>query len=261
MRDPHVSALVYRLETDDTVAFDDPPPLEWETDAFRMRLTDGVLRFEMKEHHASEQRARGRVEPHIRSWELWNALDLGRRAIRFVFEKPEIVDRDPPAPGKLGVVKEIDTAESLLIGIAPTAHVTDRRRRYPEPPTGFVASPDVEMMWNRYNGYRAGREPLAGMAYMCLTVLQASAGGREEAAKQYGVDVAVLKKLGQLVSEIGDPQTARKVPKRGFRPHTDAEKVWIEAVVKAVIRRVGEWAADPNADRPRLTMADFPTLK
>ena len=81
MRDPHVSTLIYRIETDETVVFDNPEPLERETEAFRMRLADGVLRLEMKEHHASEQSARGRVEPHIRSWELWNALDLGRRAL------------------------------------------------------------------------------------------------------------------------------------------------------------------------------------
>lgn len=257
MRDPHVSALLYRLGTDETVVFANPSPLERETDAFRMRLADGVLRCEMKDHHASEQSARTRVEPYIRAWELWEALRSSRRRIWFDFEKAEIVDRDPPPPGE-PQVNIVETAKMAFRGYAPTVRST--YQRYPDPPRGVAVSPDVETMWSRYEGYLAGREPLASMGYMCLTVLEASAGGREEAAKQYRIDMGVLRKLGHLTSEIGGPQAARKVPGGGFRPYTGTEKVWIEAVVKAMIRRAGEWAAAPNADRPRLTMSDFPPL-
>jgi hypothetical protein len=31
-------------------------------------------------------------------------------------------------------------------------------------------------------------------------------------------------------------------------------------VVRRIIQRVGEWAADPNAQWPQITMADFPKL-
>ncbi len=273
MRKPHVSVLIYHLEMDETVAFHDPPPLEQETDAFHMRLADGVLRFEMKEHHASEQSARNRVWPHIRSWELWNALDLGRRALWFTFEKSEIVDLDPPPPLPPGVIEikraiEINTAEMVTVGFEGTARLTDRRPQYPELPAGFVASPDVEMMWIRYELYRAGSDRITTMANMCLTVLQASAEtwaagrtNREKAANKYGISESVLKTLGKLASEVGDVQTARKVPKdRKFRPHAPAEIAWVEAVVRRLILRVGEWAFDPDARLPKLTMADFPKL-
>ena len=62
IRDPHVVALYYRMLTDESVSFTDPPPVEWETDAFRARLQDGVARFELIEHYPSAEAARERVE-------------------------------------------------------------------------------------------------------------------------------------------------------------------------------------------------------
>ena len=58
MRDPHVVALHYRLETDDTLVFDNPPPVEHQTAAFDVRLADGIVTFTMHEHHATEESAR-----------------------------------------------------------------------------------------------------------------------------------------------------------------------------------------------------------
>jgi hypothetical protein len=97
------------------------------------------------------------------------------------------------------------------------------------------------------------------MAYMCLTVLEASAGNRAEAAKRYHISRNVLSKMAVLASEVGDERTARKMPVPQNRPHTPAEVDWMEAVITAMIRRVGEWAFDPRQPRRILTMADFPT--
>lgn len=126
-------------------------------------------------------------------------------------------------------------------------------------------SPDVDTMWHRYEGYLEGREPLAAMAYACLTLLEASAGGRDRArngaANRYRIEVDVLQTLGRLSSSVGDKETARKF--KGLserRPHTGAERAWMEAAVKALIRRAGEWAFDPGASRPQITMSDLPKL-
>lgn len=44
VNDPHVEELIYYLETRNVgITFQDPPPLEDETDAFSMLLEDGVL--------------------------------------------------------------------------------------------------------------------------------------------------------------------------------------------------------------------------
>ena len=41
---------------------------------------------------------------------------------------------------------------------------------------------------------------------------------------------------------------------------TASETARMEATVKLIIQRVGEWAADPNAPWPQITMEDFPRL-
>jgi hypothetical protein len=258
MVDPHVVALYYDLHTDETISFESPPPVEWEAPAFRARLADGVATLTMKEHHGSEESARQAVQRYLRSWEIDAALRAGLAEVRFEFKNADVVDRASPEHGGVlaGVAAATIRASAYL---RATAHA--RRHEYPRPPSSFVASPDVETMWQRYNGYRRGREPLPAMAYFCLTVLAASAGGQSEAAQQYGVHRDVLRTLGRLTSTVGDSLSARKLDQQSQnRPPTAQETAWMEAVVRALIHRVGEWAHDPNAQRPQLTMADLPEL-
>jgi len=259
MRDPHVVALHYRLVTGETLAFKNAPPVERATEAFRLRLADDRLAVEMKEHYATERQATEQVEPDLRAWEIDVALREEPGFMRFIFERAEVVDRNPPPP-RTDQALQVGLKEVMIFGETVSVRIT--RAQYPEPPGEFVISPDVETMWRRYEGYRAGKEPLAAMAYMCLTVLEASAGGRKnkrgKAARQYSVDAEVLSTLGHLTTEVGDAQTARKVIcGRKLRPHTSAEISWIEGVIKALIRRAGEWTANPNAARPRITLKEF----
>jgi hypothetical protein len=53
MRDAHVVSLRYRLETDKTVTFENPPPIEREINEFVAQLENGVLTCQMKEHYPS----------------------------------------------------------------------------------------------------------------------------------------------------------------------------------------------------------------
>ena len=265
MRDPHVVSLRYRVETEETLSFENPAPVERETDRYRMRLADGTITVEMKEHHASQKTARECVEPFVRAWELEAAIQEGSRRIRFVFDGAEIIDRSPPPPSNNVEVHRVEALAMIPIEVTARAHVT--RSSYPEP-GNFAVSPDVETMWMRYETYIAGRESLASMAFMCLSILVASAEAspegrtlRNKAAKKYNVDEKVLSRLAYLTSEVGDERIARKVPKdRKFRDHTGSEKAWIDAVVRSLIRRVGEWAFDPGASLRKLTMNDFPKL-
>jgi hypothetical protein len=137
--------------------------------------------------------------------------------------------------------------------------------RYPDIPGNFVLSPDVESMWNRYQGYLDGREPLASMAYFCLTTVDGSTGirrgKRPAASRRYGISEDVLRKLGDLTSNVGSERTARKLPPpTGRRDHTGQEIAWIEAAVRASIRRLGEFAYDPARPWPQITMKDLPQL-
>ena len=93
------------------------------------------------------------------------------------------------------------------------------------------------------------------MAYFCLTVFDARAGGRRKVAKKYQISKKVLAKLGYLTSNVGDRHTARKFSKDSDgRPYTPAEIAWIEGAVKDLIRRKAEYDFDPAAPLPLLTM-------
>jgi hypothetical protein len=97
------------------------------------------------------------------------------------------------------------------------------------------------------------------MAYFCLTVIEAKAGSRKQAAKLYRISKEVLSKLGELTSDRGDAQTARKIKQSStLTPLSSAESSWINAAVKTIIRRVGEIDLDPKL--PEITMNDLPTL-
>jgi hypothetical protein len=71
---PHVAGLWYRLKADELVDFSNPQPVERHTNAFYLRLEETVLTVWMKEHHATENSARERVERYLRSWEISAAL-------------------------------------------------------------------------------------------------------------------------------------------------------------------------------------------
>ncbi len=207
MRDPHVVSLRYRLETDKTVTFEDPPSIERETNEFIAQLENSILKCQMKEHYPSVPAAREVVDKFVQAWELDIALRFGRGEMWFVYEDAHLIDRDPPPPGSPQVVctSLICNAEFRTSGTLRT-----RLRSYPEPPEQFRISPDVETLWHRYEGYLNGDEPLLSMAYFCLTLLEARAGSRGNAASKYAIEIDVLGKLGELTSTRGDEKIARK---------------------------------------------------
>ena len=141
-----------------------------------------------------------------------------------------------------------------VVGGTLSFHIT--RRQYPDPPLAFRLNPDAESMWLRYQGYLDGREPLQGMAYFCLTVLEATTGGRKHAAERYRIDLQVLNKIGKLTSEHGDPMSRRKAT--ALRPLTGSEREWLEAAVKMMIWQLGD-TRDASA-LPVLKMSDLPRL-
>ncbi|QDU31085.1 hypothetical protein ETAA8_62380 [Anatilimnocola aggregata] len=261
MIDPHLVSLHYQLETQATIKFDDPPPLDGNQTEFAYRLESGRLTVMMKQHCATEEAARNIVEPFLRSWELDFAIRRNSRAITFLFEKSEIIDLAPLPPD--GSVRCIaGTAHLTLTAYAPT--VVAGFKDYPEPPTNFKASSDVENMWFRYARFLEDREPLLSMAYACLTVIEGSTGlkgnqgARDGAARMYAVDRQVLKHLGELVSTKGGPAEARKFDAGAtLQELTNAERGWVAAAVRLLIRRKGEYDANPGSTLTQLTMGDI----
>ena len=255
MNDPHIVALVYRIENDPSVEYRDAPPLDHEEDQFRLHVEDQQVRFELKEHCATLEAARTIVEPYIRSWEL----DAGLRTHRFKlrFERPEIVDRNP-TPGVMDVSVHF-RAGTPTVQVTATVVVPS----YPGPPSGLTLDPDnldVVTMYNRYTAYLERREPLTSMAYFCFTMLTKRLNkGHEKAATKYRIEDSILKDIEKLSSIKGGPAGARKA--LGVSQDlTTAESHFLREAVKLMIRRVAEVAYDPDKDLPLIRRSDLPSL-
>jgi hypothetical protein len=259
MNDPHVVWLRYRLETTESLGFQDPDPIEGTTDTFDWRLDGGELTLNMKQYFASVEEARETVGGFLRSWELDVGLQQGRESVFFKYIDAEMIDRNPPPPDSQQVIQA--SVGSVPIGTG-TASIHVTRNDYPPPPAQFAASPDVESLWHRYQGYVEGREPLLAMAHFCLTMLESGFRGnrRLAAAAKYRIHRSVLRKLGELTSQRGDEKTARKGG-RPFAPLTPSEENWTQSTIKVIIRRVGEHdARGTAAELPVITMKDLPSL-
>jgi hypothetical protein len=270
MNDPHVAVLIYSVETGEEISINNAPPVEEETSELRMRLADDVATFYMKTHYPSEKSARELVDSYLHAWELDVALKYGhKRKLCFSFVRSTIIDRDPPPPPPPGS-RQIVELEGVA-SAATTTHlkVIPQLRHYPEPPKDFSASSDAKVMWELYERYLENQERLMTMAFSCLSRLQFSAARsmsgngrwRKKAAKMYRVDEKVLRKLGHLSTNVGDEVGARKLDWQSeLRPPTAEEVAWIEEAIKKLIRRAGEYAADPQKQWPQITMADLPVL-
>jgi hypothetical protein len=252
MRDPHVVRLHFTIGSEEGTAYRDPLPFSFSNAFGKFEILGKALTVEPAVHFATEKEARDGVEPFLRSWEIDADLRFSLGTIRFAFDRAEIIDRDPPSPGSH--VLMAGAARMTMTGHPATLTLT--RRTYPPPPTQFGVTLDVQIAYQRWRNVRLGREPLLGMAYWLLTVMDGLAGNRRAAAVKFNVEPKVLKTLGHLSSTRGDLATARKVS-RAQQPLTGQEQSWLEEAVKALILRMGQ--TSPGKAAP-LSMRDFPTL-
>ncbi len=252
MSNRRVESLTYDLKTEETVRFD-ADPVGHETDAFSLRLEDGRLTVDLHENFSSVEEAREEVESFLEAWEVSYGLQIGEREISFDYKDAEVIREDNETGDvtvEAGTLK-LDVSENVNVEY----HV--ERPEYPDPPEKFRLSPDARTLWNRYEGYEQGREPLFSMGYACLEFLEGRAGGREEAAARYHTEDAVLDDLGRLTSTRGGPDVARK-PSSSQGEATPKERKWIEEVIRKIVRQVG--ISDAGHDPETLTKGDLPPL-
>jgi hypothetical protein len=238
-----VQQLRYKIVPRELTDFHDPPVLSWETNECQITVADGIATVEMLQRYSTVEEARAVADRLLRAWEISAGLQSSSKHQLFRFEFWHHTTSEGTMQGVLCVTS------SAAISVTYNA--------FPPPPSGFVASPDVQEMWWHWEESRSGRAQLTAMAYHCLTVLKASARGTAEAAKQFRVSRSVLDRLALLTSSVGDERSARKAGVRERRPHTIEEQLWIERVVPALIQRVGEYAFDPSQRFSELTMSEF----
>ena len=254
MNDPHVAALFYRIKHGDSVNYSNPEPFRREEPAFRLEVKDKQVCFELKDHYASAAEARNAIDDYIRVWEFSACLENGPDSFRLNFERAQIEDRNPPppVPGVKSIAATFRGGYSTM-----TVKLSVVKKQYPLPPSGLKLCPDVQTMYDRYMGYRRGKEPLASMAYFCLTVLVSLAKKnrkrkptRKRAAEMYGIKPEVLDKIGYLSSERGGQQ-ARKAEGKD-NDLTAQDRRFLKQAIKTIIRRVAEKAGGTSKDLPEI---------
>ena len=256
MRDPHVKSLTFQLKTDGSVIFKDASPLTFTTSEFAGRLDGNELVISMVEHYPSEEDARLAVEPYLCSWETNTLLDGNR--LKFVFVSSDVIDRNPPALGEHRII-EARAHSSSTATVSATAVII--KSSYPPPPTIFNRSPLVVAMVDRLDQYLKGGESLFTVAYYCVTAIERSAApgeegsARKKTAAKYRIDLDVLKQVGTLSSERGSALEARKF---GRPLPSDAERQWLEAAIRRLIRQIA--AVDGGDEKAYLSMGDLPPL-
>ena len=259
MNDPHVVALVYRIEHSESIGYTRATPFCRNEQGFRLSVADRKARFDMHDHFPTIEAADEALTEYRRAWEFEAQLERGPDTFRLVLERDnsEIIDRDP-TPGHVriagkGIGVLVDALPAKLL-VEPPA--------YPEPPSDIALTPDVETMYERYMGYRRGREPLAGMASFCLSVLEAATrekkGQRRVAARIYNIDKRVLSKIGYLSAKRGGAE-ARKAD--GVQTDFNSqEQRFLEQAVRAIVRRMAECAHSPDKQLSKISLSDLPSL-
>lgn len=257
MNDPHVVALIYRVEHGNSVDYREAKSLIHDEPAFRLEVKDNQARFELKDHYATEEDARKTIKEYVRTWEFDACLEHGPDSFRLQFDSAEIVDRNPPAP----TPGTKDIAVTIRGGIGTwSVALTKVALSYPAPSSGVnFRDPNVQTMHQRYMGYRQGYEPLASMAYFCLSILEHSMGakkkGRRAAAHEYKIDFSVLDRIGKLSSEKGGSD-ARKAD--GVDDDfTSQEIAFLRQAIKKMIRRAAEKAHSPDKEFPQISLSDL----
>ena len=218
MNDPHVKAIHYLIDHDDSVEYRDVAPLAFEDDLFHVKAEKLEVVFEPKNHYATAEEATDAVGGLVRRWEFEAALRAQSSEFRLVYAGADIIDLNPPPPppgvvnlGPITVRAGIPKAQMRLTKVAAN---------YPAPPQGpdiDPDDPDASFMLYRLDLYRQGREPLGSVATSasrCWSIQrcrlpEAKGANGKAAANHYQIQMTVLNGVAMLSANKGGPMLAR----------------------------------------------------
>lgn len=252
MNDPHVVALHYRIEHGPGIDWSRADPLDVQDDRFDIRAENGRVRFDLKEHYATEEAARFSVEAdYIPNWEFDVGLTRGPDAFALRFDHSDIVDRDPPPGPPTLSIRASAGVPTVRANLAPPTPP-----EFPEPPRAAIKrSPDVDSMYQHYLRHLGGGEPLPAMAYFCLTKLEQMAGGRANAAATFAISKSVLGCIGELSSNKGGASARKAIG--STTSYTPEEERFLKSAIKKLIHRAAEVEHGPDPSRTKITRADI----
>lgn len=259
MNDPHVAALYYRLEHDDSVDYDSAPLLDGADSLLTFRLDNRQLTVIPKDHYANEEDAKDAVEDFIRGWEFDAAVESGSSTFRFRYKRAEIIDLHPE-PSPTGSTKLI--AKAGFPAFKGSLQIRSRRVSYPKPPTGPKRNPENEVaqgILSRLERFFQGRETLGTVAYFAVTALEDGAEGtetddRKRAARYYKVSKKVLSKVAGLADGKGGSEARKYKGNTKDNEYTDDEKRFLVRTVQAFARRAAEAGENPPSRLEKITV-------
>ena len=261
MNDPHVVALMYRIEHNPSINYAAAPPMAHEEAKFGISIEGMKVTFHLKEHFATWESARESIEPYIHAWELTAALNGRPGHFNLIFLTPKIIDRNP-TPGTLAVSAFLPPVTGSV-----NLSVITNATSYPSPPVDVPLDPydpDVQTMYGRYVRFSEGKEPLPGLAYFCYTMVTYKFPGNanqrlQSAALTLNISSSVLKTVNRLAATKGGSSASRKA--EGVVSELSPEEIsYLEAAVKIMIRRVAEVAFSGMAPAHQITQVDLPIL-
>ena len=140
MNDPHVKAIHYFVEHDDSVDYRDAAPLDCEDEFFRIWADRGQVVLKPKNHYGTEEEAKRAAEGIVRRWEFEAALRAGSRSFKLLYARVDIIDRNPP-PLPPGAVRAGPANFHFRVS-EPQVPITKMLTGYPPPPSGQAIDPD-----------------------------------------------------------------------------------------------------------------------
>lgn len=253
MNDPHVVALIYHIEHDNSVNYEKTRPLVCDEPAFRVKVKDEKVYFKLKEHYATESEARKSIDEYIRVWEFDAGLKHGYDYFELKFDRAKIVDRNP-TPG------ERDLSATITLGnLEISATLTVAPLEYPSPPSGLSIDADIQTMYDRYMNHRRGHEPLPSMAYFCFTTLKNIETTQKLPVHQYyNISKKVLNKVSQLSSTKGGLEARKRIGVDNDL--TEQERRFLEEAVKKMIYRAAEKINDPAKNLSQISLSELPPV-
>ena len=259
MNDPHVVALIYKIEHGPSVDYSKAESLDREETDFHIQIANKEVRFEFKEHYATVDAARKAIEDYIRTWEFDVGLRRGPDYFKLKYDRAQREDRNPTPGVACFHFRAGEPTVTVRAIVSPPC--------YPPPPSGVLITPDVQTMYDRYMSSRQSREPLPTMAHFCLNMLEFSTKKepnekkkrRELAAEMYGIEREVLDKIGELAGTKGG-KLARKAAGKD-NELTAQDRRFLNKAIEVVIRRAAEKAHDPDSDLPEISLSDLLTKK
>jgi hypothetical protein len=247
LKNQRIEVITYGLE--DSRPWEHLPPKPVDSPEFSGIIQEGELYLVPKVHFATLDEAIDHADAFILAYEARAAVTAGHLPFKFRFKTARASGDSP------------DTNDPTLLVVAPMPDVVVHEIRvipspdeYPEPPPVSHADADAVAISGHYRRYREGKAELIPTAYACLSLLCAS-GRRKDAAIRCSIDVGILNRLGELSTERGDRDEARKWSETNVDLSPN-EKAWILAALKAIVNHL--LIRTPGK---QLTLGDIPGPK